>query len=54
MLLISARLNMSIGSVQGNNQTHTRYWDKIWKYFEENKAGFESERTTNSFIIDDA
>ena len=48
MLLISAWLNVSMDSVQGNNQTHTRYWDRIWNYFEENKAGFQSERTANS------
>ena len=42
MLLISAWLNVSMDSVQGNNQTHTRYWDRIWKYFGGKKAGTAS------------
>ncbi|XP_074376189.1 glutathione S-transferase T3-like [Apium graveolens] len=48
MLLISGWLNISMDPVQGSNQTHTSYWNRIWKYFEENKGGITSERTANS------
>ncbi|XP_074342582.1 glutathione S-transferase T3-like [Apium graveolens] len=48
MLLISAWLNISVDPVQGNNQTHTCYWDMIWKYYDENKEGLQSDRTSNS------
>lgn len=48
MLLISAWLNISMDSVQGNNQTHSCYWDRIWKYFNENKGSLVSDRTSNS------
>ena len=37
MLLISAWLNISMDPIQGNNQTHSCYWDRIWKYYNENK-----------------
>lgn len=48
MLLVSAWLNVSMDSVQGNNQTHTCYWNRIWNYFQENKEGLASDRTANS------
>lgn len=48
MLLISGWLNVSMDPVQGSNQTHACYWDRIWNYFEENKTGLASERTANS------
>ncbi|KAL6530681.1 hypothetical protein OROGR_014541 [Orobanche gracilis] len=51
MLLISGWLNVSMDPVQGNNQTHTCYWNRIWNYYEENKEGLESDRSANSLVI---
>ena len=48
MLLISAWLNFSMDLVQGNNQTHTSYWNRIWNYYEGNKEGLESDRSATS------
>ncbi|KAL6564549.1 hypothetical protein OROMI_015999 [Orobanche minor] len=45
---VKPRKGKSMDSVQGNNQTHSCYWDRIWKYFNENKGSLVSDRTSNS------
>ncbi|KAL8110745.1 hypothetical protein AgCh_026473 [Apium graveolens] len=47
MLLLSGRLNVSMDPVQGNNQTQSTYWNRIWGYYHEHK-NFESDRTPTS------
>lgn len=47
MLLISAWQNVSVDSIQGNNQTHRTCWNKIVSYNDENKS-LSTERTPNS------
>lgn len=47
MLLISAWQNISLDPIQGSNQTHQTYWNRIAAYYEENKK-ISSERTHNS------
>ena len=39
---------MGIDPVQGNNQTHTCYWNWNWNNYEENKEGLESDQSANS------
>ena len=48
MLLIAAWLNVSMDPAQGDNQTHTNNWARIWKYYEENKERLESDRSATS------
>lgn len=47
MLLLSGWLNVSMDPVQGNNQTQSTYWNRIWSYYHEHK-NFESDRTPTS------
>ena len=48
-LLVSAWLNISIDSKQGNDQKSVTYWKRICDYFHQHKL-FESERTANSLM----
>lgn len=47
MLLLSSRLNVSMDPVQGNNQTQSTYWIRIWSYYHEHK-NFDNDRTPTS------
>lgn len=47
MLLVSAWQNISMDPIQGSNQTHQTYWERIAAFYNENKT-FSSERTANS------
>lgn len=47
MLLVSAWRNISMDPIQGSNQTHQTYWERIAAFYDENKT-FSSARTANS------
>ena len=48
-LLVSAWLNISIDSVQGNDKKCATYWQRICDYFHQHKH-FTSERTATSLM----
>ena len=45
-LIVSAWLNTSLDAVQGKEQKHKTYWNRVWEYF--NKKTFTSTRNANS------
>jgi hypothetical protein len=50
-LLVSAwiNINISLNPVEGNEQKHKKYWNRIWEYFHEHK-NFTSGRSPNSLM----
>ena len=46
-LLVSAQLNTTLDAVQGNEQKHKTYWNRVWEYFNTEKT-FTSTRNSNS------
>jgi hypothetical protein len=50
-LLVTAwiNINITLNAVQGNEQKHKKYWNRIWEYFHEHKT-FTSERSPNSLM----
>lgn len=46
-LLVSGWLNVSMDPIQGNDQKHGRYWERVHEYFHEYK-NFESERNSTA------
>ncbi|KAM4129042.1 hypothetical protein ACJW30_02G215300 [Castanea mollissima] len=46
-LIVSAWLNTSLDAVQGNEQKHKTYWNRVWEYFNKEKT-FTSTRNANS------
>ncbi|XP_074375359.1 glutathione S-transferase T3-like [Apium graveolens] len=47
ILLVSAWRNISMNPIQGSNQTHQTYWERITAFYDQNKT-FSSDRTANS------
>ncbi|XP_074325073.1 glutathione S-transferase T2-like [Apium graveolens] len=47
ILLVSAWRNISMDPIQGSNQTHQTYWERITAFYDQNKT-FSSDRTANS------
>ena len=43
---MSAWLNTSLDAVQGNEQKHKTYWNRVWEYF--SKKTFTSTRNADS------
>ncbi|CAO2178263.1 unnamed protein product, partial [Urochloa humidicola] len=48
-ILVSAWLNTSLDPIQGNEQPHGTYWERIHAYFHEHKT-FVSDRNPNSLM----
>uniref|UniRef100_A0A0A9D4J0 No apical meristem-associated C-terminal domain-containing protein n=1 Tax=Arundo donax TaxID=35708 RepID=A0A0A9D4J0_ARUDO len=48
-MLVSAWLNVSMDAVQGNEQSRSTYWTRMYDYFHSNKD-FNSERSQNSLM----
>ena len=46
-LLVSRWLNTSLDAVQGNDQSKSTYWKRIWEYFHKYKT-FPSNRSKES------
>ena len=49
ILLISTWLNISMDGIQGNQQKHKTYWEKIYEYSQIEKTSVAS-RTANSLM----
>ncbi|KAL4645534.1 hypothetical protein ACB092_02G241300 [Castanea dentata] len=47
-LIVLARLNMSMDVVQGNEQKHKIYWNRVWDYFHKEKTS-KFDHSANSF-----
>jgi hypothetical protein len=47
--LVQSWIEISLDAVQGNEQKHKRYWQRVCEFFHENKT-FDSHRNQNSLM----
>lgn len=47
LLLVSSWRNIGMDPIQGSNQTHQTYWERIAAFYDKHKT-FSSDRTANS------